>query len=179
MKEDGFGLVDVIMALVVIGLVLFPAAYLLTSTAQIAGNARTRGVAQSIAEAQLDDLEQSAQATFPPSGLTSSWAAASPSTVTPNSSQTTYYVYEAGGWCMASASSTAGVLWTTAPTPSTTLPSGATVGYFAMVKVAWGSGAAKLTTPYSSVVMSAELPGTTGAPGTGQAMSPSCPLALT
>jgi hypothetical protein len=140
--EDGFALLDVVIAIVVLMIVLIPVAYLLSTTSKIATSNQNRLTAQSLAASWLDQervaAEQSASTTpstiSSPGGTTSSptWPAA---TGTETVGTITYDIYVAGAWCSYLG---AGAAWGNGSAPSSSSPP---IAFFVATKVSWGPDA--------------------------------------
>jgi Tfp pilus assembly protein PilV len=143
--EQGFALLDVAVAILVLMVILLPIAYLLSSTSTLAASNQHRLTAQSLAASWLEQERTSAgqSATSPPSvsspvgALPTSWPSAAG---TEQVGGITYDIYVAGGWCAYSGTGSRwndGVASTTttnvAPPPLT---------YFIAAKVKWGPAAA-------------------------------------
>jgi hypothetical protein len=144
--EDGFALLDVAIAIVVLMIVLLPVAYLLSTTAKTAATNQHRLTAQSIAASWLEQERTAAELSqnnlpSPPGGTTSNptWPAASG---TQTVGTTTYDVYLAGGWCAYSGSGTA---WGNGQASTTTTGSPPPIDYFVAAKVKWGPNASNPT----------------------------------
>ena len=144
-EEEGFALLDVAIAIVVLMIVLLPIAYLLSTTAKTAATNQHRLTAQSIAASWLSQ-EQSAGEQAPtapppvdnPTGTASTSWPTSPLLPTAETvgDDYTYEVFMAGGWC---AYAGPGVRWADG-TSSTTTPGSPPppLTYFIAVKVKWG-----------------------------------------
>jgi Tfp pilus assembly protein PilV len=141
-EEDGFALLDVAIAIVVLMIMLLPVAYLLSTSGKTAATNQHRLTAQSLAASWLEQ-ERAAGAqspsgppsVSPPTGTTpSSWPGAPAETE--QIGTTMYSVYVAGGWCVYQGS---GVPWSngTATTTNANLPP-PPLTFFIAVKVAWG-----------------------------------------
>lgn len=171
--EQGFSLVEVLIALSVLLVVLLPAADLLMTTSQVVGSSQFRGTAQQLANAdvaQLQAVADTSTGVTPPyttanmgSGFTlaigtpadtngvAAWPAiSSPKTDTVQSE--TYTQYIVGDWCGA-ASATASS-WA----PAT---SGAVV-FVVAVKVVWGPHPSTGATGGTSVMAYGALPQQSG-----------------
>jgi Tfp pilus assembly protein PilV len=169
--DDGMSIFEVMIAVVLLMIVLIPAAYLVTQSSGLVGNQRLESVGTKLAATQLATARSQGVPSSSSPTQTPAWPS-SPTTTTTVDSEA-FKIYQTGGWCTAATSGSSGQGW-----GNGTLTSGSPEpSYFAVVKVAWGPGASSASAPGSSVIMSLALPGITGAPTTGTVSS--CPLALT
>ncbi len=145
--EEGFALLDVAVAILVLMVVLLPVAYLLSTTSKIQGSNQNRLTAQSLAASWLQQeltAAQQSQSSAPsvstPGGSTANptWPSASGTEIV---GTITYDIYLTGGWCAYSGSGSA---WTNGTVTTTTNTGKSTpLSFFIAVKVAWGPDASQ------------------------------------
>jgi type II secretory pathway pseudopilin PulG len=161
--DEGFTLLEVVVAGVIMILVLVPSAMLLSTSAKVLGVTQAKIVAANVATGVLEEDRAVADSV--------TWSGApAPSLPVPTSPTTVngvkFSVSQSGGWCALSA----GAWGDYASAPS------APPAYGVLVTVSWLSGAHSitageaLTTPVAVVAMGTANPG--GAPAT----STTCPL---
>ncbi|MDA8147348.1 MAG: prepilin-type N-terminal cleavage/methylation domain-containing protein [Actinomycetota bacterium] len=148
--EEGFSLIEVIIAVVVLLVILLPIGSLLVTTDQVVAGSRYRAVAQQLASSDLSEVEAtSATLGTPPTSGT--WAT-QPTVTTPSSPTTwstpisgkptvtdvvdgeDYAEYVDGGWCTPIGSGSQVETWGAASGGGTP----ASLAYVVAVKVVWG-----------------------------------------
>jgi hypothetical protein len=149
--EEGFALLEAVIASVLLLVIVVPVASLVATGASFVGSTQARGQAQALAVQNVQQLVGMTQfsLTFPPvAGLTAtSWTPTGTTTVDGRP----FSIFEAAGWCV--------VIPPANQFTSGSFGSGYDTAYFVAVKVQWGPGASSPT------------PGTTNAVVTDGAVS--------
>jgi hypothetical protein len=145
LAEDGFALLDVVIAIVVLMIVLFPVAYLLSTTSKIATSNQSRLTAQSLAQSWLEQQRTGAeQSSSSPPTLSVAGTQSRPLWNSASGTETvgtiTYDIYIGGGWCAYAGN---GLAWGNGQATTTTAGNPPPIAFFFAVKVSWGPDAAK------------------------------------
>jgi Tfp pilus assembly protein PilV len=166
-SEAGFGLIDTVIAVVVLMVVLIPVSYLLISTNRITFNDQDRLTAIMLADSTLDEIRNTAiskTAAPPPGnlGTAAGWLTAANYYADPIIGSVQYKVYGIVGWCSWDSTN---AKWDTDNT--------APYVYVATVGVAWGPSGSTSDTVVSDGTI--PTPANWTAPPNGTAAS-DCPV---
>jgi|GEM_PF-6329371 len=163
--EEGVGLLDAVVAVLIVMVVLIPVASLLVTTGKATAGSQFRATAYGLAQGLLDQerLASSNSPTAPPPGLAGvvSGATTFPTTAlvaTTTQGSETFREYAVGGWCQLLATNGAApYVWGNYDSHTTSNDTANAASYFVAVKVVWGPGAGPAQTA-NALVMNAAMP---------------------
>ena len=184
-RDDGVGLIEVMVALVVFMVCFLPLMMFLPAGSKVIVNSEDQRSATALAYSNLQNDQQSVfpGTTWYVGTSTQTWTAAGilpqngqPNTTVPGVTTTTatqdgvtFQIYTEGGWCVANASP--------GGFANGTVSSSAPPSYHVVIKVGWGPGISMTQVHKNVVVDSTELSSVSGAPPSTTVVN-SCPLGL-